>query len=158
MILHLNPRDGENRDLTVLVHRPITPPRPEVEPDERELRSQGARLAEELIARLPGPTFEGLFNALSAEWWSDEPKAETVAAVTHDGACAGCADCLPLGMVGAPAEATLSVEDGESMDAIRAIEDAIDATSDHQPCLCSVPASRTAEAVLAALREIGWKP
>lgn len=45
-------------------------------------------------------------------------------------------------------------------DAVRAIEDAIDATSEraYYSCGCLVPTSRTADAILDALIEQGWTP
>lgn len=48
-------------------------------------------------------------------------------------------------------------------DAIRAIEDAIDATAErrsfgYESCGCLIPTERTAEAILDALIEQGWTP
>jgi len=43
-------------------------------------------------------------------------------------------------------------------DAVRLVEDVIDATSDVHVGACAVPSSRTAPAIIAALREAGWQP
>ena len=43
-------------------------------------------------------------------------------------------------------------------DAVRLVEDVIDATSDVHVGACAVPSSRTAAAIVAAFREAGWQP